>query len=451
MKYSVHTKYHSHQTSNSIQWVVLWICCFGSMVVFDPNLTQACRDAKDLFQLPFVFLFVGLRLWSTYDNRILGLRNSPAEWFAFFIILLGTIAYVRSPIWISVTSTYINIVVYTLLLFALRDFLERQTSPHKVFYPFLLGTLITSVYGIFQYFGIDPIFKPVKHFEEQRWVVAGFFGQQTLFAGVLGPLVGPAIYFALASKEYLQKSYFLLIGLVAIATIVLTHTRAVLFGLAVALMTVFLIQLLSNRKKMAFRTLFLLTFFSIVTALAFFSIPTFQKRISEGLTLKSASIKARMHYWRCTYELIKEKPILGWGLGTFPREYPAAQIAIRNQNTRWSHGGTEVVTHPHNELLLLLTEGGVVLLIFVLSLWGFILVQGIKLCLRSKTNQEILYKLGGISAFIVITIDSLFSFPFHIGTSALIAVVCSAYLITDNSRLEKEEFDEGQTYTKNKG
>jgi O-antigen ligase len=263
-------------------------------------------------------------------------------------------------------------------------------------------------------------------------VAAGFIGQQTLFAGVIGPLAAPAILTGMASPRLREKIALVSTGLLICSAVVITHTRAVLLGLGIAFVTGTMTVLFSKQKEI--RNFMFRAGTALLSILMVFCIlmPTFRSRIVEGIQLKSASIRARFHYWECTWELIREKPLTGWGWGAFPVVYTDAQIKIRTDPGYRGHQGDEIVTHPHNEFLMVTAEGGLAAvtpcLVFIVAL----LLSGFRKSLGGLEPKRKLTDLGYSLGLVVFTVDMIFSFPFHVGTSALTGIVMAALLTRAN-------------------
>ncbi|MFK5951173.1 MAG: O-antigen ligase family protein [Methylococcales bacterium] len=139
---------------------------------------------------------------------------------------------------------------------------------------------------------------------------------------------------------------------------------------------VLLAALLSfSRKKAPYIILGLV--FVLTTTL--FSSSNLQNRIKKGVDeLQSyqnspelTSIGIRVVFAKNTIELIKTKPILGYGTGSFGYVY---NQHIANKYTDWRSGST---TDPHNQFLFVITENGA---IGLLAFLGFIVIairQGI--------------------------------------------------------------------------
>jgi O-antigen ligase len=99
----------------------------------------------------------------------------------------------------------------------------------------------------------------------------------------------------------------------------------------------------------------------------------------------------RPRVWSIAWDLIKERPLLGWGLGNYklqflPRllnEYPSC---LAERTAKVIPSNCADVTHPHNFWLLLSSEAGIgVMLLF--SLWvGVLCFRGLRSVMLKKSR-----------------------------------------------------------------
>lgn len=86
--------------------------------------------------------------------------------------------------------------------------------------------------------------------------------------------------------------------------------------------------------------------------------------ISWRLEHSGSPLEGRLDYWQSTLRMIAERPLLGWGFGTWPDVYP--QFLVRDTGVP--------VNHAHSDWLEYFAEGGVIpvlalAVLFVRSLW----------------------------------------------------------------------------------
>ncbi len=148
--------------------------------------------------------------------------------------------------------------------------------------------------------------------------------------------------------------------------------------------------------------------------------------------IKSASAVGRIFIWKNTITAILERPILGYGPGSFPSVYGRAQ------STYFASGNyTELEEHvagspeyAFNECLQMGIEGGVLLLILFLSFFILSLVKGIR-------NKE----YGVCGALLSLFVFSLSSYPFHIlsfGISSIFLLAICVSVQVDSLSLDRK-------------
>lgn len=88
----------------------------------------------------------------------------------------------------------------------------------------------------------------------------------------------------------------------------------------------------------------------------------------------------RLYIWGKTWELIKNRPILGYGLDTLPYHFP--------QNDPGKHSNIEtynvVVDKPHNMYVGVAYGSGMIAIVALIVLCGFVLIKGLKSVVREN-------------------------------------------------------------------
>jgi tetratricopeptide (TPR) repeat protein len=139
--------------------------------------------------------------------------------------------------------------------------------------------------------------------------------------------------------------------------------------------------------------------------------------------MKKGSADGRMHIWQVTSELIKEKPLLGHGAGSFDAKYMDAQAEWFASGKGTSAQGMVAGSPeaPFNELLKLWLEKGDIALLLAGGILYFIFFT------NSKTSNFEL-QTGFKGALITLLTFSLFSYPFDISSFILQLVILIALL-----------------------
>ena len=166
-----------------------------------------------------------------------------------------------------------------------------------------------------------------------------------------------------------------------------------------------------------------------VSALAYVASPMVRERIALGLaevqshrqTETLTSMGFRMNAWENTVALIRERPVFGYGTGSFGKVY-SERVRQRYDDWRGEPG-----TDPHNQYLMILTENGVVGLAAFLA----VLALAFRAGLRSPDG----YRWIALGALFAWTLTCLFNSHFRTFPEGhLIALVLGAMLAVSPRR-----------------
>ncbi len=130
----------------------------------------------------------------------------------------------------------------------------------------------------------------------------------------------------------------------------------------------------------------------------------------------STSSGQRLGFWLNSIDLIRDKPLLGWGTGAYGRAF--CSIA---DSAEWCRVGAE--SHPHNQTLYLGVESG---LAGMLVLWIF---QCVPLWLARRYPAPRRLLIVGLTA--ILWIDGLFNVPLYAFTEAFFFLMLFAALTAD--------------------
>jgi O-antigen ligase/Tfp pilus assembly protein PilF len=116
----------------------------------------------------------------------------------------------------------------------------------------------------------------------------------------------------------------------------------------------------------------------------------------------------RLAIWRNTIEMVKERPVLGYGLGNHKIYYPKYHSQVVRENT---FSETHQPSHVHNDFLQLLSETGVVGAMAAILVFFLFFVMAATLWLAAPGH--IVFAVLGIGTAVAgILVNSCFSFPF---------------------------------------
>jgi len=281
-----------------------------------------------------------------------------------------------------------------------------------------------GVYGIFQYNGIDFSFWATI---SGRNKIFGLFGNVGYFAGYLILPLSLAIPLFFVSKIRSRK-ILLLIGILTMGTtFIITFSRSSYLALGISLLFMFLLFLLSRGKRFIKENkkiiIFLLIVIIIVVSLFIIPTPLSKKgsvisAIKARISLKTLKNEftsgGRIAIWKFTGMMIKDRPILGSGIGTYKYNTLRYQAKFLEQEDNRSIYGYGWADKAHNEYLQLWAELGIIGL--AIFLWFIITYfnYGIRYLKREKDEQKQGIMIGLMGALVAFLIDSIFWFPLHL-------------------------------------
>jgi O-antigen ligase/tetratricopeptide (TPR) repeat protein len=135
-----------------------------------------------------------------------------------------------------------------------------------------------------------------------------------------------------------------------------------------------------------------------------------------GTIAESSSYSPRLEIWKRALEAWRQRPLVGWGLGTFATA--TAPLFTRDEGV--------VYARAENEYLDLLVEGGLVGLGFLVVFLGSVVRSGQAALKVSATPRDRLVMLGANFGLLSLTIHSLSDFAVHIPAVGFAAVVLAA-------------------------
>lgn len=127
------------------------------------------------------------------------------------------------------------------------------------------------------------------------------------------------------------------------------------------------------------------------------------ERFSSIFTREDINIRQRLDLWDNTIEIVKERPIIGTGLGTFTEAYRDKYpdlVPLRGE-------GARTIRHAHSLYLQILAETGILGLVIFISMVfvGFVYSVRNFIKERNKFIKSIRYgSLLGITAFLIYSI-----------------------------------------------
>lgn len=288
------------------------------------------------------------------------------------------------------------------------------------------------------------------HHKIADWIVTPFYNDHTAYGAALALFIPVTISLFIIEKNILIKPILLALIMLLLVAVILAYARAAWISIVVALF-VFITLLL----KIRFQTLLIAFIFILITIFSFSEEllillgknktdsegSIYQNIISSYNIKNDASNLERINRWNCAIRMFQDKPIFGFGPGTYQFFYAPYQLSREKTiiSTNFGTGG-----NSHSEYLGPLSEEGLPGLIIVLILVLTVTSFGYKLCYSTfdKDLKILVYGvfLGLITYFVhgffnnFLDTDKL-SLPFWGFIAILVSI--SSYHIDTHSNLRK--------------
>ncbi|EDW1731960.1 O-antigen ligase family protein [Salmonella enterica subsp. enterica] len=192
----------------------------------------------------------------------------------------------------------------------------------------------------------------------------GIFQQRNLLASWLATGYGVVLYLALNTRNRLHGLYLILLLYPLCAALVLTQSRIGVVGAITMTGLTALADIPRLRGRPSAILLRLMLFSSLAmfcTGVCLWGMPSGQQADFHH----PASTEQRLRVLVGTIKMIEQHPLTGSGLGSFESQFPQALETAGLQSIE-----NNTFTHPHNEVMYVMAEGGVVALTGLLLLGG---------------------------------------------------------------------------------
>ncbi len=282
----------------------------------------------------------------------------------------------------------------------------------KISQGLLVSCLLSSIYSIFQFFGVD------------------FSDWRTQTNGIIGTLGNPNFQSSFIAISFVPTIVYLWprkyrLFLISSATSILLFTLYICestqgyIALTSSLAVFILLKLWFNKAKLIFTATLLPTILS-----GFVAIAGMLDKGPLSYYLYKVSVRSRGEMWQTASSVIKSNPVFGVGLDSL------GDYSLMYQNEKTANGIAEFIDNSHNFFLQFAATGGIILAlcyigIILLSLYSFFVLQ--KRIGKFDRNIAALF-----AAWVSFQLQSLIS-PAVIPTLIWNFVFCGTFIGLSNS------------------
>ncbi len=346
-----------------------------------------------------LILFVAKLLYEgNYDRKISRHPVSIVIYCIFIWMIVTTITSEMPVVSIKFIVSRLWFVIPSFFLCAL--LFKKPKNIDKFIWLYMAGLCIVVVYTtiIHAQHGFDG--------DSAHWVMSPFYNDHTAYGAALAIFLIYAITYAFLPglKTSRRITVIAVVALLSLA-MVLSSCRAAWISLAASLAVLACVLL-----KIKFRWIFTI---GVVLVGLFFA---FQHQIIDALERNNqdasgdiveniqsitnistdASNLERINRWQSAFRLFSERPVFGWGPGTYQFVYAPYQMSKEKTiiSTNAGDGG-----NAHSEYIGPLAEQGFMGTLLMLTLVITVVYTGLKAYHRAKNKKAKVMSLGATLAF----------------------------------------------------
>ncbi|MDI1356337.1 MAG: O-antigen ligase family protein [bacterium] len=344
-------------------------------------------------------------------------RNVPVDLVLLFYFIY-TLFSCASTLWSvnsaeALYSSSRNILAFSIFLIASSSFYKNPKIIEGLFLKLMLILfLLSALLAMGQFLNIRSISKALIY------GVTGLSAHKNLLSSFLFLNLFFLIYGSITFKGVWKIISILFIGLSVILILIL-QTKAVWLTLLLSLFFFGICYLVFVKWQVRSRRVFLVSLLTLMVMLNIFFLKWLPNIISTTLsnqtpnTTQSTSSQSgaeneRLVLWEKTYDMIRKQPLVGVGNGNWQTHFPDATLS-----GIWRAEDLDVTfQRPHNDLLWIMSETGIIglnfYLLFIFSIL-LLLISNLPLQKGNRTEtMKTLLCISFVSGFLLI---SFFDFP----------------------------------------
>lgn len=354
--------------------------------------------------LGILILFVfKLLLDETLDRRILTHPISIAIYIHLFWLLITSITstmplvsfkFLLSRIWFIVSMYFIAAQLF-----------KEKSYIHRFIWLYIVALMLVIAYTNYRLSGYG-----FNNQAASNWVVWPFFSDHTSYGAMLVMFLFPVFYYLTNQRDDLFKQAIIfLVFIVFIFAIILSYTRAAWLSMFCGVILWIIIKL-----NLKFRTIIIGGFVGIVFLILSYNafISRLEKNESESsgkftehiesmanITTDASNLE-RLNRWKCAIRMFKEKPVFGWGPGTYTFQYAPFQFSYDKTIISTDFGD---LGNAHSEYLGPLAESGIIGILSVILIVIMVFVTAIRVYSRNsdKIKYLSLYISLGLATYFI--------------------------------------------------
>jgi len=380
-------KYVDRYLANQEAWLILLMVLSGGIYLIGFLREENITYKKNKINLPLVLL-----------------------------ILIVIFSFFKNGFLMSSLHDCIIFLAYIILYFLIIKNIKNQYQFKSFIQMFFLTSFFIALYTILHYYHFISYLQEYDN-------IASLIGQKNWTSNYLALIFPLMLCFYLLEKIKKKKIIYFIALSFLYAALMICQSRGIWISISLTLFFgIFLIfkfnffNLFKENKKWL---ILLLISFIIITFIYSADNPlnksplTVTQRALSTFDKKDPSINMHILKWKVTGLMIKDKPFLGGGVGSFKINYLEYQARFLREHPEYNKYWNNA-KEAHNEYLQIGAEIGLfglgIILIIILKLY-YLFINFLKKEINNKGKLICWGLLLGITSFLIY---SLFAFPLHV-------------------------------------
>ena len=358
-----------------------------------------------LFGVLLLFLFK-LGVEQRFDKRVLTHPISIVIYIQLLWILITSLTS-SMPI-VSIKFLIARLWFLAGFYFLATQLFRKRKAMNLYIFLYVLPLLIVIAYTLNRHFGIGIFDK-----DAANYVMSPFYSDHTSYGAVLAMLIPPVFHFVWKGNFNATQKLLISVALIIlIIALIFSFTRAAWLSLVLAIGAWGVVKLrIPFKYILSVSLLFIGLFFAFRTQIILSlnqnkqdSSRNIEEHIQSMSNIRTdASNLERLNRWSCAWRMFKQRPVFGWGPGTYMFQYASFQLSY--EKTIISTNAHDL-GNAHSEYIGPLAESGIfgflnmilllcTVLYSALSLYNKIEDKELKAFLLSITLGLITYFIHG--------------------------------------------------------
>ena len=272
--------------------------------------------------------------------------------------------------------------------FITAEFSKNYSFSKKYLWAYILPLIFVIFYTIFRHVSIGLFDLQASHY-----VMSPFFNDHTSYGAILAMIVPVLTGFVVdKNNKGMERTFSFGFLVICIIALTLSYSRAAWLSLIFAIV-IFIVTILRIR-------LWVLSIIGIyIFIIVVINITEIVFSMGKNTTDSSASLSEhvqsisnisndysnveRLNRWNCAFRMFKERPVFGWGPGTYTFKYAPYQISFEKTPISTEEGDKG---NAHSEYLGPLSESGLLGSISFIAIIVVTLITGFRVYKKVNTK-----------------------------------------------------------------